>query len=63
MCHWRIIADSRELVSGTTRRRQYIKVDPKSIREVVHLRIVATQTKGLENIDPYPCTAGDARVS
>jgi hypothetical protein len=61
-CHWRILADSRELVSGNTTRGHHLKIGPEDIRGVVHLTIKATQTKGYDNPVPWPCTVGDARV-
>jgi hypothetical protein len=62
-CHWRILADSRELASGDTWRGHHLKIGPKNIRGVVHLRIEAIQTKGNKNPVPWPCTAGDPQVA
>jgi hypothetical protein len=62
-CHWRILADGRELASGNTTRGHHIKIKSKDIRGVVHLRFEATQIKGIDNPVPWPCTTGDAQVS
>jgi hypothetical protein len=62
-CHWRILADGRELASGNTTRGHHITIKNRDIGGVVHLRFEATQTKGTDNPVPWPCTTGDARVS
>ncbi|MHC3468804.1 NPCBM/NEW2 domain-containing protein [Streptomyces sp. 7R007] len=62
-CHWQILADGRELLSADTSRRSHFESGAKDISGVVHLAIIATQTKGVENPVPWPCTTGDARVS
>ena len=61
-CHWRVLADSRELVSGNTTRGHHLRIKAEDIRGVVHLRFEATQIKGTDNPVPWPCTTGDARV-
>ncbi|MCM4078308.1 hypothetical protein [Paractinoplanes hotanensis] len=62
-CHWRILGDGRELKEGKTVRGKHIEIKSLKISGVVHLKIVATQTKGIENAVPWPCTMGNAKVS
>lgn len=61
-CYWRIVADNEVIFAGTTWRGHHIVLKSRDISGVVHLALIATQTKGVGNPVPWPCTAGNPLV-
>jgi hypothetical protein len=61
-CYWRIVADGKVIFAGTTWRSHHTVLKSRDISGVVHLALIATQTKGVGNPVPWPCTAGNPLV-
>jgi NPCBM/NEW2 domain len=61
VCHWRILADGKEVFAAKTRLGKAVIIPPINVDGVLRLRIEVLDGGG-ENGLPYPCGVGDGAV-